>query len=136
MQTGLAIAPRHRTPLGGRLFDGLRFVDAARVLALAALVFTIAWYGLRAILPALAVHAGKSVALLADSSDAASRIAWTSIACAVAFAAGDVVLRRAAWIRRLSPSPEEQKRERRETEGAPEPRRARRRAHENLVRSD
>ncbi len=136
VQTGFAITPRRAAPIAARFFDGVRLLDVARAIALAGLVFAGGWYVVRALLPGLGTHIGKSAALLGDSGDAVSRVAWTSIACAGALAAADVVLRRAVWLRRLAPSPEEQKRERRETEGAPEVRRARRRAHEDLTRSD
>jgi flagellar biosynthetic protein FlhB len=136
VQTGLAITLRRAEHFGARPFDGLRFLDVARALALAASAVAIAWFAVRALLPSLAAHAGKSAVLLADSGDVAFRVVWTSIACAGALAVTDVVFRRAAWIRRLGPSPEEEKRERRETEGAPEMRRARRRAHEELARDD
>jgi flagellar biosynthesis protein FlhB len=135
VQTGLTITPRRESPFGARS-DGLRFLDVARAIVLAAFVLASAWYAVRAILPAVAAHTGNAATLLADTGDVVSRVLWTSIIWAVALAAADVVLKRAAWIRRLSPSPDEQKRERRETEGAPEPRRARRRAHEELTRGE
>ncbi|HVW26128.1 MAG TPA: EscU/YscU/HrcU family type III secretion system export apparatus switch protein [Polyangiaceae bacterium] len=136
VQTGLAVARPAAAPLRSRLFDAFRAVDAARTLLFAAIALSGVWYALAGIFPALAAHIGRSDALLADSGNAAGRIAWTSIMVAVALAAADVALRRAAWLHRLAPSPEEQRRERREAEGAPELRRARRRAHEELARLD
>ncbi|HEX4341685.1 MAG TPA: EscU/YscU/HrcU family type III secretion system export apparatus switch protein [Polyangiaceae bacterium] len=134
VQTGLAVAFRRRGSVLERLFDASRLVDAALGLFLAAGVVAVAWYGLRASLPPLARHAGKSAALLDDTGNLCGRIAWSALAVAFFLAALDVVLRRALWIRRLSPTPGEARRELRETEGAPEPRRARRRLHDELTR--
>ena len=132
VQTGLPLTPRPRR-LPSPLFDARRLVDAARTLLLALGTLAVAWSTLRAALPALASHSGRSEALLGDAGNMAERIAWTSVALAAALAMADVVFQRAAWLERLAPSPEEQRRERRETEGAPEPRRARRRAHQDLA---
>lgn len=133
LQTGLTITRPTPPPLWARLLDATRLVDWGRTVALAAVAVALVWSGLRALLPAVAAHLGRSDALLDDTGKAAGRIAWTTLAFAVALAGADVALRRAAWLRRLAPSPEEQKRERREAEGAPELRRARRRAHEELA---
>jgi len=135
-QTGLAVAFRRRASVLARLFDGARVYDAARAVVLAAGVTAIAWYAAREALPGLATHAGRSSALLDDGGNLSGRIAWSSLALAFVLAATDVAVKRAVWLRKQSPTPAEAKRERRETEGDPDARRARRRAHEELARGD
>jgi flagellar biosynthesis protein FlhB len=136
VQTGAAVTIRRRGSAFARLFDGARVLDVARAFVLAVGVVAVSWYAVAHVLPLLAHHIGKSAVLLEDAGGAASRIAWSALALAFSLAVADVFVRRAFWLRRLSPSPEEAKRERREAEGVPEVRHARRRAHEALLRDD
>jgi flagellar biosynthesis protein FlhB len=59
--------------------------------------------------------------------------AWTSVALLAVIAAADVVLSRAAWLSRNRMTRRELRDEQREASGAPEARRARRRAHEESI---
>jgi flagellar biosynthesis protein FlhB len=114
-----------RPPRLGRLFDPLRAYDVARALLIAAAVTFIGWRAFTGELPSLAAAIGKSGATLDASARLASSIAWPALALLILLATVDVVIRRAAWLERISPSPEEARRERRETEVSPEVRQAR-----------
>jgi type III secretion protein U len=135
-QTGLSLAWRRPAPLGARLFDGMRAYDVVRAVVILTALALIACRVVAGELPLLAGATGKSGTLLEQSGAVALAVVWPALAVVAALAATDVVIRRAAWMRRLSPSPEEAKRERRESEGDPEARRARRRAHEALARGE
>jgi flagellar biosynthesis protein FlhB len=135
-QTGLLFARRRPASIAARLFDPMRAYDVAR----AALILTaIGFAACRVVaqeLPALAHAMGKSSALVEAAGRMTLSVAWPALAVIAVLAATDVVVRRAVWMNRLRPSPEEAKRERRESEGDPEVRRARRRAHEAVVRGE
>jgi flagellar biosynthesis protein FlhB len=133
-QTGGVFA--WRAPRLGRLLDELRAYDVARALVVAGVVAFIGWHAFAGELPLLAASLGNVGALLEGAARLASRVAWPAVAFLAFLAAIDIALRRTLWLRRLSPTLEEARRERRETEGAPEVREARRRAHERLSRKD
>jgi flagellar biosynthesis protein FlhB len=130
-QTGLAVAPR--PPRLGRFFDALRAYDVVRAFVVALAVVAIGWRATVSELPALAFAMGRASTLLAVGEDLADAVLWPSVAVVVVLAIGDIVVRRTVWLRRLSPTPEEAKRERRESEVPPELRAARRREHERLT---
>jgi flagellar biosynthesis protein FlhB len=132
-QTGLTLSPRPARRIG-RFFDGLRAHDVVRALLVA---IAVAGLGLRAIasgLPVAARAVGHPRALLDVAGEVAQKALWPCVALVVALAFADVLVRRAVWLRRLSPTPEEARRERSETEGDPVIRAARRRIHEQLTR--
>ena len=135
-QTGLLFARRPRAPISARLFDPMRAYDVARAALVLTAALFVACRGVVQELPALADAAGKSGALVEAAGHLTLSIAWPAVFVIAALAATDVVVRRTAWMNRLRPSPEEAKRERRESEGGPEVRRARRRAHEAVVRGE
>ena len=135
-QTGLLFARRRPAPIAARLFDTMRAYDVARAALVLAAALFVACRSVVQELPALADATGKSGALVDTAGHLALSIAWPAVAVIAALAAADVVVQRAVWMNRLRPSPEEAKRERRESEGDPEVRRARRRAHEAVVRGE
>lgn len=131
-QTGVAVAPRPAQR--GRLFDGLRAHDVTRALVAVAAILAVGWRAITRELPALATAMGRPGALLDVAAHLASSVVWPAVFVIAALAVADVVVRRVSWLRRLSPTPEEARRERRETEGDPLVRAARRREHERLAR--
>ena len=135
-QIGLVFARRRPTPIAERLFAPMRAYDVTRALLILVAALFVACHSIVQELPALANATGKSGALVEVAGRLALSVAWPAIAVIGALAATDVVVQRAAWTNRLRPSPEEAKRERRESEGDPEVRRARRRAHEAVVRGE
>jgi len=135
-QTGFSLAWRRPPSIGARLFDGMRAYEVVRAVLILTALALITCRVVTGELPLLAGETGKSGALLERAGHLPLAVGWPALAVIGVLAATDVVIRRAAWMKRLSPSPEEAKRERRESEGDPEARRARRRAHEALTRGE
>jgi flagellar biosynthesis protein FlhB len=115
-----------------RLFDGTRFSRLLiGVLAASALLVTL-WLVMVPLLPGIArLMDSPGVALAVAGRGLTTLLVVASTVVAVV-ATLDWFTRRADWLRRLRMSPAELKAERREDEGAPELRRARRRTHEEL----
>jgi flagellar biosynthesis protein FlhB len=140
LQTRGATALAHRTRAGERprrlasLLDGRRAARTAVAVAMLASVVVVTLRTLRRVLPDLA-HALPSAKRALEVSEALlSTFAVPVVAILVTAAAVDYWLEHRFWLARLRMSPQQIKDERREQEGDPHVRRARRRAHEELAR--
>jgi flagellar biosynthesis protein FlhB len=142
VQTGGFVATRKLTPKLERLnvFEGLRnLLSAARLFAVArALLFAaaslyLAYRGLSAHLVDLARLGGRlsyvGVVATAVSNDLAKNVALAGLA----LAAIDIVVVRRGWRKRLRMSKDEVKREHKESEGDPQLKAARERAHHEML---
>jgi flagellar biosynthesis protein FlhB len=119
----------------GRLFSMDRVVAVLRAALLAGACGLLGFAAIRATLPGLAHLAGRpeiapSLAL-ASALSMAQRAALLGLGVAVL----DVVWTRRAWLSRLRMSKDEVKREHRDSEGDPELKAARERAHQELLAS-
>jgi flagellar biosynthesis protein FlhB len=115
------------------VLEGRRLYEAGRGALIAIGVLCVALRTLAAGAPALATGLGRPTALLGMVRRLADQAAWAAVGVLVSAAAIDVVVQRRAWVNRLRLSPADAKRERRDSEGDPALRRARRRAHEELA---
>ncbi len=132
-QTGGVMAMRRSRAKRAALLDGLRVYDAARSVVVTVALVGVELDGLVASAPDLARAIGSSEGSLAVAGTVLARIAGEALAVVLAAALLDVVVRRAAWIRRNSPSRAEANREHRDAEGDANLRRERRRAHEAML---
>jgi flagellar biosynthesis protein FlhB len=144
VQTGGFVATKKLAPKLERLdpIAGLRgLVSAVRLFAVArALVgaAVVAWLAERA----LAAHVidlarlGESGAYVAPlAAELAGKVARDAALVGVALGAFDMLVVRRAWMRRLRMSKEEVKREYKESEGDPQIKQARERAHQEMLAS-
>jgi flagellar biosynthesis protein FlhB len=116
------------------LWGGLRAVDAMRGLLMTIALLLVAARTLVIEAPALARSVGGDQGGLETLSRVSTHLLWSSVIALVAIGAVDMAVKRAAWIRRWRMSRRDVIEERRESEGDPDVRRARRRAHEEVVR--
>jgi flagellar biosynthesis protein FlhB len=91
-----------------------------------------AWLVLESMGPALAHSAGDVGATLGLLLRAGKQLVWSALAIALATAALDALHQHVAWRNRNRMTPEEVRQERRENEGDPEIRQARRQVHREL----
>ncbi len=135
-----AFAPGKLAPDLSRLAGGLgalvspqRVQSLLRALLTAALVAYLCWGRFRGLLPAMAATAGdprKAVALLGTEGAALFRDVGLLL---VASAAVDLAITLRSWRNRLKMSPDEVKREAKESEGDPQLKAAREQAHHELL---
>jgi flagellar biosynthesis protein FlhB len=111
---------------GGGLLS--RLVTSAAALA----TLAAAWLILENMGAALAHGVGDAPAALDLGVRAIARLAWGALAIALAASALDALHQHVTWRKRHRMTPEEVRRERRENEGDPEIRQARRQAHHEL----
>jgi flagellar biosynthesis protein FlhB len=131
------IAPdlNRANPITGlkNVFNWQRAVSVLRSLAAALIV---GWLAVRLIVthgPAL-VHSIGSVAAAAGlASELSRRLAWIAALVGLGLAGVDVLITRYSWKKRLKMSKDEVKREFKETEGDPEIKAARQRAHQEML---
>ncbi|HEX7669630.1 MAG TPA: EscU/YscU/HrcU family type III secretion system export apparatus switch protein [Polyangiaceae bacterium] len=115
-------------------WSGLRAYDAARGLLFTCGLLLVATHAMRVLLPRLATTLDSEPSPLTAAGALTERLLWPAAIVMATLAVLDVLVRRSAWIARWRMSPRELQEERRESEGAPEMKRARRRAHEDLER--
>lgn len=131
------IAPdlNRANPITGlkNVFNWQRAVSVLRSLA-AALV--VGWLAVRLIVthgPSLVHSIGSSAAAAALASELSRKLAWIAALVGLGLAGVDVLITRYSWKKRLKMSKDEVKREFKETEGDPEIKAARQRAHREVL---
>lgn len=133
----VTLGQRKGVSLGGglaRLWAGLGGYDAIRGVAVTVVLLLVAARTLIAAAPRLASAVSGEQGTLETAGTLAAELLQSSAIVLVVASFVDLAVRRAAWIRRWRMSPRDVTDERRESEGDPEVKRARRRAHENLGR--
>lgn len=142
VQTGGTIALKklapdftRQNPIEGvrRLFSAQRLLAVARALVGSLLV---GWLAVRLLIeraPELAFSVGNAEGAALVAGKLTERLGWIAALVGLALAALDVVVTRRAWLERLMMTKEEVRREFRESEGDPEIKAARRRAHQEML---
>jgi flagellar biosynthesis protein FlhB len=115
------------------LFTLERVFSLLRSLAAALAVGWLSWGVLRDHLPDIAATAGRSEAVAATSWLLGRRLLWGGALVALVLAAVDYFFVRRAWLARHRMTKDEVKREHRESEGDPEVKAARKRAHQEAL---
>lgn len=118
-----------------RLAGSLRAYDAGRGVLVTMVLLLVAARTLTVKAPDLARSVSGEQEVFETMSTLATHLLWSSVVALLAIGAIDLAAKRAAWIRRWRMSPRDVIEERRESEGDPDVRRARRRAHEEMVRN-
>jgi flagellar biosynthesis protein FlhB len=139
-QTGGAVSARPLRWNPGRLSPFASagdWTDRAVLGAIAALAAAaslgVGWLVLQDLAPALAGSVGDGDASVRLALEGMRRLAWSFLGVSLLVAGLDAVARHAAWRRRLRMSRDEVRRERREAEGDPDLRQARREIHRELA---
>lgn len=144
IQAGGLIAPgrvlpdlSRLNPISGLagLFRWQRLFGVVRALVSAALVAYFAVLVLRALLPSLVNTPGELGAALALTADGTRRLLWYAGLVGLVLGAVDLLFVRRAWLARWKMTRDEVRREYRESEGDPETKAARRRAHQEMLAS-
>jgi type III secretion protein U len=144
VQTGALFAPRRTLPDWGRLnpiaglrslVSGSRIWNVARALLAAIAVAYLAWRAFLLHASDLAHAVGHFPASAAISKYAAYRLARDAAIVGIAFAAIDIIVSRRAFSSKLRMTKAEVKRESRESEGDPQLKAARQRAHQEMLTS-
>ncbi len=142
VQTGGVMAPSKLAPNLERLnpwhglkqlFSAERALGLVRALAAAAFVTWFAWSTLERFAADVASSVGRPEAAPLLSAVMGRRIAWGAALIGLALGGLDFLLTQRAFLRRNRMSKDEVKREYRETEGDPEIKAARRRAHHEAL---
>ncbi|HEY4159576.1 MAG TPA: EscU/YscU/HrcU family type III secretion system export apparatus switch protein [Polyangiaceae bacterium] len=115
------------------LFSWQRVVSVLRALIAAALVSWLACRLLLANAGSLANGVGEIAGSGGFGLGLAARVAWAAALVGLALGGLDLLLSRAAWLKRNRMSKDELKREHRESEGDPAVKAARRRAHQEAL---
>ncbi len=118
-----------------RLFSKQRFFAVARALIAAAAIAIAAWRLLTRHAADIAALTGSSSRNLAFAASLAESLLAVAIGVAILLGAVDLVVTRFSWKKRLMMTKEEVKREHRESEGDPQIKAARERAHIELLNS-
>jgi flagellar biosynthesis protein FlhB len=131
-QTGGVIAWRRparteREPLPSRAYAAARGLVTA-VAVWIALLLTLAWHGRD-----LASAIGQSDRLASATVSAGSELVVVVVSVLAVVSLGDIAVQRIFWRRRASLSPSAERRERRDREGDPYVKEARRRLHREAV---
>ena len=137
IQTGGVLTWGRRGRSSGALvrpWSALRAYDAARGFLVTVALLLVATQAMRTLLPRLARSLDGEPSPLTAAGALGARLLWSAAIVLASVAVLDVLVRRSAWIARWRMSPRDVQEERRESEGAPEMKRARRRAHEDLER--
>jgi flagellar biosynthesis protein FlhB len=144
VQSGGVIAVKKLTPKLERLdlfaglrslFSATRAVAVVRAAVFGAGVALLAYHGLRAHAADLVRAAGRLDASVHVAAVVATDVAKRAAILGLFLAVLDVVVTRRQWARRLRMSKEEVKREHRESEGDPQLKAARERAHHEMLAS-
>lgn len=144
VQSGGVLAPKRLAPdlarldpIGGlrKLVSIDRLVSVLRAALFGAAVAAIAYAALRAHAADLAHTTGDAAKAAAVAAALARQVALQSAVLGVFLAVVDVVVTRRSWLRRLRMSKDEVKREHKESEGAPQLKAARERAHHELLQA-
>lgn len=117
----------------GALFSPQRALSLLRALLTAALVAYLAWGRLRGLLPSLAATAGSPARAAHLAATEGARLLRDVALLLVASAVVDLAITVRAWRNRLKMSPDEVKREAKESEGDPQLKAAREQAHHELL---
>jgi flagellar biosynthesis protein FlhB len=142
VQTGALFAPARVSPdlskldpvAGLRsLVSGARLWNVARALSAALVVGYLAWGALRRYAVDLSHTVGTGVSAASVAALAAKGIARDAAAIGIAFALVDLVVVRRSLLSKLRMSKSEVKREYRESEGDPQLKAARHRAHRDML---
>jgi flagellar biosynthesis protein FlhB len=142
VQTGGVVATKRLAPNLGKLdpisglrqlFSTQRLVAIVRAALFGGFVAWLAYGALRADLAALARSAGRLDAATALGTSIALDVAKRSAAVGLLLAVLDVVIVRRSWKKRLMMSKDEVKREHKESEGDPQLKAARERAHHEML---
>jgi type III secretion protein U len=142
VQTGGVVAAKRVAPDFGRLdlvrgfralFSPMRVFSVVRALAAALFVAWMAETGIRGALGDLARLSGRLENVPAVVSSLAQTLAWRAALVGLVLGLLDLLIVRRAWMRRLSMTRAEVKRELQEHEGDPVIKAARQRAHQELL---
>ncbi len=117
------------------LVSGTRLFSVGRSLLAAAVVCWLAWSGLRDRIGEFAALGGSSRLRWAGAvvAETAGALAWRVGLVGLALGVLDVLVTRAAWLRRLRMSKDEVRREHKDSEGDPHVKAARDRAYQELL---
>lgn len=119
----------------GSLVSGTRLLSLARSLIGAALVAWLAVRLLKTFAPDVANTVGDAQAGMVAAGALARRLGWIAALIGLALAALDVLVVRRSWLKRHRMSKDEVRREHKESEGDPELKAARQRAHQQMLAS-
>jgi len=142
VQTGGLVAPARVSPdltkldlIAGlrSLVSGSRIWNVARALVAAVTVAYLAWGALRHVAEDLAHAVGRGAAAAAIADFASRRLARDAAVIGLAIAIIDLAVMRRAWRSKLKMTKAEVTREHRETEGDPQLKVARQRAHRDML---
>ena len=124
-------------PLSGlkSLVSGPRLLGLLRALVASSALLLISWFGLRAALPPLLGSVADLSSAVAVAALTSQRLAKSAAGVGLVLAAIDVLVVRRAWLKRWMMTRDEVRRESRESEGDPEIKAARRRAHQEMLTS-
>jgi flagellar biosynthesis protein FlhB len=124
-------------PLAGfkSLVSAPRLLGLARALVAAGVLLWLSFGVLRSALPALVTSPGELSRAIALAGSVSHRLAGYAALVAVVLAALDLLVVRRAWLERWRMTRDEVRRESRENEGDPELKAARRRAHQEMLKS-
>ncbi|HWA77909.1 MAG TPA: EscU/YscU/HrcU family type III secretion system export apparatus switch protein [Polyangiaceae bacterium] len=124
-------------PLSGlaSLVSGPRLIGLLRALLASGVLLVLSWLVLRASLPALLGSVANLPAAVAAAAVASRRLANYAAMVGLALALLDLLVVRRAWLKRWMMTRDEVRRESRESEGDPEVKAARRRAHQEMLTS-
>ncbi len=115
------------------LFSAERLFSLVRSLAASVAVGWLAYAALRERMPDIAASLGRVEAVAATAWLIGRRLLWGAALVALLLAAADYFFVRRAWLARHRMTKDEIKREHRESEGDPEVKAARRRAHQEAL---
>ncbi len=116
-----------------KLFSLERVTQVLRALLTALLLTWLCMTTLEREAPSLAATSGDVLKAAVASSTVTMRLLWLALGLTLVMGAVDVVVTRRAWLRRNRMSKDEVKREYKESEGDPQIKQARRRAHQEML---
>lgn len=124
-------------PLSGlkSLLSAPRLLGLLRALVAAGALLWLSWVVLRAALPQLVTSSGELSRAISVAAEASRRLAGYAALVGIALAALDLLVVRRAWLQRWKMTRDEVRRESRESEGDPELKASRRRAHQEMLAS-
>ena len=118
-----------------KLFDPQRLFQVLRAMVALVVACWLSWLLLSDHADAIAASVGEPRAALLLSGHLALRLLWFGLGATVLLAAVDWGITHHTWLRRHRMSPDEIKREHRESEGDPQVKQQRRRAYDELLQS-
>jgi flagellar biosynthesis protein FlhB len=118
-----------------RLFSADRLWSTLRALLTAVFVAWLTWRLLRTHAAGVSATVGEPMQGVALAGHLSSQLLWTVAGLSVALAGLDLLIMRRAWFKRNRMSKDEVKREYRESEGDPQLKHERRRAHQEMLNS-